>query len=244
MSDVTTAPVTTAMVLAAGLGTRMRPLTNTRPKPLVQVAGKTLLDHTLDRLVDAGVESAVVNAHYLADQIEAHVARRANPRIAVSDERTALLETGGAIVKALPMLGETPFFVCNTDQVWTERNGSALAALAAAFDPRTMDVMMLLAPRDDCLGFHGGGDFFRDEAGRLTPRGEKTAAPWVYAGAYILHPRVLQGLVAAPFSAWKFWTPLFAAGRFHGLSLDGYWMHVGDPDARDAAEARLLSRAP
>jgi MurNAc alpha-1-phosphate uridylyltransferase len=239
MSDVKT-----AMVLAAGLGTRMRPLTNTRPKPLVEVAGKPLIDHTLDRLADAGVETAVVNVHYLADQLETHLARRARPNIIVSDERAQVLETGGGIVKAARQLGDRPFFVTNTDQVWTE-NSSALAALADAFDERTMDVMMLLAPQGDCLGFHGAGDFFRDDAGRLTPRGEAAHAPWIYAGAYIMHPRLLAGLSAEPFSAWKFWTPTIAAGRFCGLPLDGYWMHVGDPAARDAAEARLLqSRAP
>jgi MurNAc alpha-1-phosphate uridylyltransferase len=234
--------VTTAMVLAAGLGTRMRPLTLTRPKPLIDVGGKTLLDHTLDRLAEAGVEKAVVNAHYLADQIEAHVARRARPRIIVSDERALLLETGGAIAKARAQLGDDPIFVCNTDQLWTER-APALSALADAFDPATMDVMMLLASRDACLGFHGAGDFFRDRAGRLTPRGEESAAPWIYAGAYVLNPRVLDGLIAEPFSAWRFWTPAIAAGRCHGLPLDGFWMHVGDPAARDEAEAKLAGLA-
>jgi len=235
--------VTTAMVLAAGLGTRMRPLTLTRPKPLIEVGGKTLLDHMLDRLADAGVETAVVNAHYLADQIEAHVARRSRPRILVSDERDLVLETGGAIVKAKAHLGDAPFFVANTDQIWTERGGSALAALAAAFDPRTMDVMMLLASRDECLGFPGAGDFFRDADGALTPRGDAPSAPWVYAGAYVMHPRLLEGLGAEPFSAWKFWTPAIHAGRFHGMVLDGFWMHVGDPAARDEAEARLAGLA-
>lgn len=239
MSDVTT-----AMVLAAGLGTRMRPLTNDRPKPLVEVAGKPLIDHTLDRLRDHGVERAVVNVHYLGDQLEAHLARRSSPRTTVSDERARLLETGGGIVKAAGLLGDAPFFVANTDQVWTE-NSSAFAALADAFDPDVMDIMMLLAPRDDCLGFHGAGDFFRDEAGRLTPRGDAAGAPWVYAGAYLMHPRILAGLEAEPFSAWKFWTPAIAAGRFRGIPLDGYWMHVGDPAARDAAEARLArARTP
>ena len=236
--------VTTAMVLAAGLGTRMRPLTLTRPKPLVEVAGKALIDHALDRLGEAGVETAVVNAHYLADKIEAHLAHRTRPHIIVSDERETLLETGGALVKAAAHLGDAAFFVMNTDQVWTERAGSALAALAAAFDPDTMDVMMLLAPRDDCMGFHGGGDFFRDDAGRLSPRGGHAHAPWVYAGAYVMHPRLLEGLAVAPFSAWTFWTPAIAQGRFHGMALDGYWMHVGDPQSRDEAEAHLATRAP
>ncbi len=238
----------TAMVLAAGLGTRMRPLTNDRPKPLVTVGGRTLLDHMLDRLADAGVERAIVNVHYFADQIEAHVARRAalqpRPHVLISDERAHLLETGGALAKAAPLLGAAPFYVVNTDQVWTERGESALAALGAAWDGARMDAMMMLAPLDDCLGFHGQGDFFRDGAGRLAWRGAAESAPWVYAGAYVMHPRLLAGFAPERFSALRLWEPAVAAGRVFGRPLDGFWMHVGDPTARAEAEARLSVGAP
>ncbi|MGE3303715.1 MAG: nucleotidyltransferase family protein [Hyphomonadaceae bacterium] len=233
----------TAMVMAAGLGTRMRPLTDHRPKPLIEVAGKALIDHMLDRAVAAGVTRAVVNVHYLADMIEAHLARRAAPRITISDERGERLETGGGLAKAAPLLGDKPFFVLNTDQIWTENAKPALEALGDAFDAARMDVMMLLAPRADCLGFHGPGDFFMGSDGALSWRGEAGEAPWVYAGAYILHPRLLAGWPAQSFSALEIWRPAVAAGRFFGMALDGYWMHVGDPAARDAAEARLAGAA-
>ncbi|MEJ0023235.1 MAG: nucleotidyltransferase family protein [Alphaproteobacteria bacterium] len=181
----------TAMVLAAGMGTRMRPLTDTRPKPLIPVAGKPLIDHMLDRLALAGVERAVVNVHYLADLLEAHLAGRTRPAITISNERGERLETGGGLIKAAPLLGDKPFFVVNTDQVWTENGASALASLAAKFDEARMDVMMLLAPLDNCLGFHGPGDFFMSEAGALSWRGEAETAPWVYC-------RRLRDASAAP----------------------------------------------
>jgi MurNAc alpha-1-phosphate uridylyltransferase len=185
----------------------------------------------------------VVNVHYLADLLEAHLADRTRPAITISDERGERLETGGGLIKAARLLGEKPFFVVNTDQVWTENGHSALTSLAARFDETRMDVMMLLAPRDNCLGFHGPGDFFMSETGALSWRGEAETAPWVYAGAYVIHPRLLANWKVQAFSAVEIWRPAVAAGRFFGMPLDGYWMHVGDPAARNDAETRLAAAA-
>lgn len=231
--------ITTAMVLAAGLGTRMRPLTNDRPKPLVDVGGKTLLDHMLDRLAHAGVSQAVVNVHYLADQMEAHLARRKAPRIIVSDERDHLLETGGGMMKARPHLGDAPVFISNTDQVWLEDGEPALDMLKRLWRDEAMDVLLLLAPKHDCLGYHGAGDFFADGSGVLSWRGDATAAPWVYAGVYIIHPRAMAGFPLEKFSALRIWERAREQGRLFGAPMSGYWMHVGDPEARLEAEARL-----
>src|ERR1044071_1263726 len=178
----------TAMVLAAGLGTRMRPLTDKKPKPLVEVAGKALLDHMLDRLADAGVETAVANVHYLADQIERHVASRKSPRVIISDERAKILGTGGGVVKALPQLGTSPFFHVNSDSIWSEGVTPNLTRLAATFDPATMDALLLLAPTAGSIGYAGRGDFMMAQDGRLTRRSEQYVAPFVYAGAAILLP--------------------------------------------------------
>lgn len=230
-----------AMVLAAGLGTRMRPLTLERPKPLVRVGGKALLDHMLDRLAAAGVRRAVVNVHYLAEQIERHCAMRGPaPVITISDERDLLLETGGAIVKARADLGDGPIFVANTDQVWEDGvGGPALAALRAAWDPARMDALLLLAERTRQLGYDGAGDFFRDGDGRLARRGGAASAPYVFAGVYILNLALADSEALAPFSANRFFDAAAANGRLFGAVLDGFWMHVGDPQAREAAEARL-----
>jgi MurNAc alpha-1-phosphate uridylyltransferase len=233
---------TTAMVLAAGLGTRMRPLTNDRPKALVEVAGKALVDHALDRLAEAGVERAVVNVHYFADMLEAHLnARPGAPAIAVSDERALLLETGGGLKKARPLLGDAPVFVANIDSVWTE-NAPALQALAEAWDPKRMDAVLLLAPLAETLGFEGPGDFFRAEDGRLTHRGQAPAAPFAYIGFQILKPELVDfGPDDQPFSVFPAWIEASKAGRLYGVVLDGFWMHVGDPQALQAAEARLAA---
>jgi MurNAc alpha-1-phosphate uridylyltransferase len=229
----------TAMVLAAGLGTRMRPLTIHRPKALVEVGGKPLIDHALDRLRDAGVERAVVNVHYLADSLEAYLGARARPAIAISDERARLLETGGGLKKARPLLGDEPIFAANIDSVWIE-NRPALDALAAAWDPAEMDAVLLLAPLADTLGFDGPGDFFMAPDGRLTHRGEAAAAPFAYVGFQILKPQLVDpGPADEPFSIFPYWMRAAEAGRLRGVVLDGFWMHVGDPEARDAAEARL-----
>jgi MurNAc alpha-1-phosphate uridylyltransferase len=229
----------TAMVLAAGLGVRMRPLTLDRPKALVEVGGHALIDHVLDRLVEAGVERCVVNVHAFADQMEAHLARRAAPHIAISDERAGLLDSGGGIKKARALLGEEPVIVANIDSIWIERGVPALDALASAWDESRMDNLLLLARLEESLGFDGPGDFFRDEAGRLTPRGEEPSAPLAFMGFQILRPGLFDAETGPAFSIWPTWRRLIAAGRLRGVVFDGLWMHVGDPAAREAAEARL-----
>ena len=229
----------TAMVLAAGLGTRMRPLTEDRPKALVEVGGKALVDHVLDRLAEVGVERAVVNVHWFADRLEAHLAGRDRaPHIAISDEREELLETGGGLKKARALLGEEPVFVANIDSVWTDR-GDALNQLARLWNPSIMDAALLLARREGSIGFEGDGDFFLEENQRLTFRGEAPAAPFAYMGVHICRPDYVAAGPEGPFSLSALWRQSAAAGRLHGCVLDGDWMHVGDPQARDAAEARL-----
>ena len=233
----------TAMVLAAGLGTRMRPLTNDRPKALVEVAGRPLIDHMLDRLHEAGVERAVVNVHWFADRLEAHLAaRRGGPEIVISDERRELLETGGGLKKARKLLGEDPIFVANIDSVWIER-GDALAALAALWDPERMDTALLLARREESIGFEGAGDVFLADDGRLTFRGAAASAPWAYMGVHITKPQVVDGQPKGPFSLTRVWRPMADEGRLYGAALDGFWMHVGDPVSRAAAEAKLAETA-
>ncbi|MDP3379146.1 MAG: nucleotidyltransferase family protein [Brevundimonas sp.] len=229
----------TAMVLAAGLGTRMRPLTDDRPKALVEVGGRALIDHVLDRLADAGVTRAVVNVHWFADRLEAHLAARGRgPAITISDERAELLETGGGLKKASPLLGDEPVFVANIDSVWTDR-GDALAELAALWDPERMDAALLLARREGAIGFEGGGDFFLGEDARLTFRGEAAEAPYAYMGVHICRPGYVAEGPDGPFSLSGLWRRSAAEGRLFGCVLAGDWMHVGDPQARDEAEARL-----
>jgi MurNAc alpha-1-phosphate uridylyltransferase len=230
-----------AMVLAAGFGHRMRPLTDTMPKPLVEVAGKALLDHVLDRLADAGVERAVVNVHYLADQIERHVAKRTKPEIVISDERGVLLDTGGGVVKALPELGPAPFFHINSDTIWIDGVRPNLTRLAENFDPATMDALLLLAPSAGSIGYAGRGDFTMKPDGRLLARPEREVAPFVYAGAAILSPRLFDGAPQGAFSLTKLFAKAIEAGRLHGLRLDGLWMHVGAPEAIGEAEAAILA---
>lgn len=230
------------MVFAAGLGTRMRPLTNDRPKALVDVAGKALIDWGLDRLASAGVTTAVVNVHHFPERLEAHLAARAGaPQIIVSDERDMLLETGGGLVRALPMLGEDPLFTLNADTIWREDGPSALGALADAFDRESMDALLLLAPRVGSVGYDGAGDFHRETDGALTRRGEDPTADWVYAGAQVIHPRVLTNLKEERFSLNRVWDRLLEHGRLFGMPLSGLWLHVGDPAARDAAETALTT---
>jgi MurNAc alpha-1-phosphate uridylyltransferase len=229
-----------AMVLAAGLGKRMRPLTDTLPKPLVPVAGKALIDHVLDKLADAGVTQAVVNVHHRADQVETHVKGRARPRIVISDERGELLDTGGGIVKALPHLSSAPFFHMNSDTVWIEGVTPNLTRLAAQFDAARMDILLLLASTATSIGYDGRGDFNMAPDGRLSRRAERQVAPFVYAGAAILNPGIFADAPTGAFSLNRMFDGAADAGRLHGLRLDGTWMHVGTPEAIKAAEAAIL----
>jgi MurNAc alpha-1-phosphate uridylyltransferase len=228
-----------AMVLAAGLGTRMRPLTDTMPKPLVQVAGKPLVDHVLDRLAEAGVEQAVVNVHHFADQLMRHLATRARPRIVISDERGLLLGTGGGVRKALPELGAAPFFHVNSDAIWIDGARPNLARLADAFDASAMDGLLLVAPTAGSIGYSGRGDFAMAPGGTLQKRGEQEVSPFVYAGAAILSPGLFKNAPAGEFSLTLLFDRAAAAGRLHGLRLEGLWMHVGTPEAVAAAEAAI-----
>ena len=233
-----------AMVLAAGLGTRMGPLTKTRPKPLIEVAGKALLDHVLDKLAVAGVKTAVVNVHYLADQIEKHLGKRKKgkkPRIVISDERGLLLDTGGGVVKALPLLGSAPFFHVNSDTLWIDGSTPNLTRLAQAFDAKTMDALLLLAPAKGSIGYGGSGDFSLHADGRLVARVAGTQAPLVYAGAAVLSPALFERAPEGPFSLTALFERAAAKGRLHGLRIDGRWMHVGSPDAIAAAEAAIAA---
>ncbi|HEX6860253.1 MAG TPA: nucleotidyltransferase family protein [Caulobacteraceae bacterium] len=229
----------TALVLAAGLGTRMRPLTNDRPKALVEVGGRALIDHVLDRLADAGVETAVVNVHAFADRLEGHLTARRTPRIVISDERACLLETGGGLKKARPLIGEEPVLVANIDSVWLEEGISAVETLVRAWDPARMDACLLLAQRDRSIGFEGAGDFFLAPDGRLTFRGEAAEAPFAYMGLHITKPQIVDAEGDAAFSLAPIWRDLADRGRLYGAVMQGFWMHVGDPQAREAAEARL-----
>ena len=226
----------TAMVLAAGLGTRMRPLTDDRPKALVDVAGKALIDHMLDRLASAGVETAVVNVHYFADKVETHLKSRRWPRIVISDEREALLETGGGLKKSLPLLGKDPVWVANIDSVWIEP-APALDSMIAAWDPEKMDVLLLVAPTGASMGFHDTGDLFLDDGVvRFKDPGE--TAPYVYVGVHICDPAIVAEGPDGPFGLLPVWKA--RPSRVHGVAPRGTWMHVGDPQARLDAEKKLL----
>jgi MurNAc alpha-1-phosphate uridylyltransferase len=228
-----------AMVLAAGIGERMRPLTDRMPKPLVQVAGKPLIDHVLDRLAEAGVERAVVNVHYLADLLERHLAGRARPQIVISDERQRLLDTGGGVVKALPALGAEPFLHVNSDSIWIDGVKPNLERLIEAFDPGRMDALLLLAPLASSIGYSGLGDFNMDPDGRLHRRSEREVAPFIYAGAAILRPELFKNAPSGPFSLMLLADRAADEGRLHGLRLEGVWMHVGTPEAVAEAEAAI-----
>jgi N-acetyl-alpha-D-muramate 1-phosphate uridylyltransferase len=232
-----------AMVLAAGLGLRMRPLTDSMPKPLVRVAGKPLLDHALDRLADAGVSEAVVNVHYLADQIIAHVATRTRPHVTISDERDQVLGTGGGVVKALPVLGSEPFFHVNSDTLWIDGVQSNLRRLADTFDRERMDILLLMAPTTSSIGYSGQGDYAMLADGSLRRRREHQVVPFVYAGAAIIAPAIFDGAPEGEFSLTKMFDKANEQDRLFGLRLDGVWMHVGTPDAVALAEEALLESA-
>jgi MurNAc alpha-1-phosphate uridylyltransferase len=233
----------TAMVLAAGLGLRMRPLTDDRPKPLIKVAGKALIDYALDRFADAGVDQAVVNVHFFADMMEAHVLRRVRPRITVSDERALLLETGGGLKHAGRHLGDSPVFCTNTDAILLDDPGTeACALLAEAFDSQEMDSLLLLAPADRASGYDGSGDFDLASDGRVAWR-TGASAPFIFTGLQIISPHLLADAPDGPFSMRLLWDKALAAGRLRGLVHKGFWMHVGDPSGLKLAEARLAATA-
>jgi MurNAc alpha-1-phosphate uridylyltransferase len=231
---------TKAMVLAAGLGLRMRPLTDRMPKPMVPVAGKPLLDHVLDKLADANVGEAVVNVHYLPDQIIDHVARRSRPRIIISDERNEVLGTGGAVVKALPLLGDAPFYHLNADTMWIDGVRPNLARMADAFDPARMDILLLMAPTATSIGYSGNGDYAMLTDGALRKRKEHQVVPFVYAGVAIMSPALFTDAPQGEFSLTKIFDRANERERLFGLRLDGVWMHVGTPDAVQAAEKAFL----
>src|SRR5256885_5263894 len=232
-----------AMVLAAGLGTRMRPFNGKVPKPLVTVGGKPLIDYVLDRLAEAGVERAVVNVHHLADEIERHLVNRKRPQIVLSDERAELLGTGGGVIKALPELGKAPFFHVNSDTIWIDGVQPNLTRLAAAFDARRMDALLLLATTASSIGYSGRGDFAMASDGKLKWRGDRDVVPFVYAGAAILTPAFFAGVAPGPSSMSPLFDRAAEARRLCRLRLEGLWMHVGTPDAVKAAEAAILASA-
>jgi MurNAc alpha-1-phosphate uridylyltransferase len=229
----------TAMVFAAGLGQRMRPITETLPKPLIKVRGRTLIDHCLDRLAADGVETAVVNVHWLADRIEAHLARRERPRIVVSDERDQLLDQGGGVRRALPFLGDAPFLVCNTDAFWIEGPRSNIARLAEAFDPETMDIALLVAAAAGAVGVDWPGDFTMTREGRLEPRESRHVAPFVYTGVGIVKPELFADAPRDVFPLAPYFHAAAAKGRLYGVRLDGLWLHVGRPEAIAEAEKAI-----
>lgn len=228
----------TAMVMAAGLGKRMRPLTASQPKPLVRVAGKPLIDHALDRMADAGVTRAVVNVHYLADALEAHLGERRSPAITISDERGQLLETGGGMVKAQGLLPD-PFFCLNADNIWLDGPRDAFHDLSNRWNPDEMDALLLMVPHARALNFRGKGDFQMDPVGRLTRRRSGRIAPFIYTGIQIVSHRLLREPPEGPFSTNILWERAIEEGRLFGTSFTGQWFEVGTPQAIRPTEEAL-----
>ncbi len=236
----------TAMVLAAGLGKRMRPITDTLPKPLVPIAGKTLLDWGLDSLAEAGVARAVVNVHYLPDQIVAHLATRRTPEIVISDESAMLLDSAGGVVKALHALGARPFYILNADTFWIDRGPSNLSRLALEWDGASMDILLMLSDLESATGHSGSTDFLLGADGRLSRAGGDPSG-LIYAGAAIVHPRIFEGATAEPHSLNRYFDAAIAQGRLFGMPLSGSWITVGTPDAiaqAEAAVARAVADRP
>jgi len=228
----------TAMILAAGLGKRMRPLTASQPKPMVRVAGKPLIDHALDRLAEAGVAKAVVNVHYLADALEAHVLARQTPKASVSDERALLLETGGGMLKALPQLPD-PFFALNADNIWLDGPKSAFHDLSRRWNPDEMDALLLVVPHARAMNFAGPGDFHMDPLGRLSRRRPGRIAPFIYTGIQLVSHRLLRDAPEGPFGTMTLWERAIAEGRLYGLSFTGLWFEVGTPQMIRPTEEAL-----
>lgn len=239
------------MVMAAGLGSRMRPITDQLPKPLVSIGGRTMLDHALDRLKAAGIRRVVVNVHHLADQVEAALAARLDLDVAISDERAALLETGGGLLRAMPLLGpgteRSGILVMNSDSLWTEGAHANMDALLEAWDPAAMDLLLMCAPIGATLGYEGRGDFSRDDDGRLARRGARASVPYVYAGVAMVRAALLAPpsppLPDGPFSLNVLFDRAIAAGRLYGTVMEGEWLHVGTPESIAPAEARIRAAA-
>ncbi len=229
----------TAMVMAAGLGKRMRPLTATRPKPLVEVAGQPLIDHVLDRLRAAGVERVVVNVHYLADALEAHLKSTDRLDVVISDERAQLLETGGGLVRALPLIDCDPFLAVNSDNFWIDGPADTLKLLASQWVDSTMDALLLLVPQARACNHGGQGDFHMTATGRLRRRGQARVAPFVFTGIQIIAKRLIADAPEGPFSTNLFWDRAIAAGRCFGAVHQGLWFDVGTPGAIRATEKQL-----
>jgi len=226
-----------AMILAAGFGIRMRPLTNDRPKPLIEVAGKALIDYGFERLREAGVQKAVVNGHYRAAQIRLWSQQQAAPEVAFSDEQAEILDTGGGIAKALPQLGQLPFFVLNSDSFWLDGRVPALSRLRAAWDDAKMDCLLLLCHVDRTIGYDGRGDFRLERDGRLAR--QQGSGALAYIGGYLVHPRLFRNAPQGKFSMNVLWDRAISEGRLHGVAHSGKWFHVGTPDAVGLAEAEL-----
>lgn len=231
-----------AMVLAAGLGKRMRPITDTIPKPLVSVAGRPLIDWSLDALAEAGVPLAVVNVHHLADKMEAHLKRRTVPRVVISDEREELLDSAGGIVRALPSLGDEPFFILNADTFWIDGATSNLRRLAARWNDGRMDILLMLAAPGQATGHTGRGDFVMDGEGRLVRFRDGAGSAFIYAGAAIIHPRIFANASGGPESLNRYFDRAIAESRLYGMQMDGLWLTVGTPDAIGEAEAVLAAK--
>lgn len=233
-----------AMILAAGYGKRMRPLTATTPKPLIEVNGQALIDHGMDRLATAGVSTCVVNVHYLADLVEVHVRRREDMEIVISDERDRLLETGGGIRKALPLLGDDPFFQLNADTCyWIEGVKPNLEHMIDAWDGSKMDALLLVAETVKAVGYAGRGDFDMAKDGALTRRPERGVTAFAYAGAALLHPRLFEDTPEGPFSMNLLFDRAIENGRLFGVQMEGLWLHIGTPEAIRAAEYAVRESA-
>lgn len=228
--------------MAAGMGVRMRPLTEQRPKPLIEVNGRALLDHAIDRFVEAGVKMIVVNVHYKGEMIIAHLKKRNDVEIRIQDEREKLLDTGGALKKALPLFKGEPFFTTNSDSIWLESLGSNLVRMTKRWDEREMDCLMLMAPTFNSIGYEDRGDFTMDPLGRLTRRQQHRMAPFAWPGVQIIHPRLVERGQGEVFSTNRLWDIAAEEGRLFGIRLDGKWMHIGTPDAKREAETFLDAR--
>lgn len=234
-----TVPPRSAMVLAAGLGTRLRPLTETIPKPLVELNGRTLLDRAIDRLAVVGVERIVVNVHYMAELVTAQLARRSRPDIQISPE-AELLDTGGGVAQALPLLDDA-FFVLNSDVLWIDGGTDTLARLAGAFNSARMDAALLLQRTDTAVGYEGNGDYFIDTSGRPRRRGEGEIAPYLFAGIQLLHKQLFSGIGDRSFSLVHLFDRAQQAGRLHAIVHDGEWYHIGTLDGLAAAREALVA---